>query len=184
MRNMVTGSKLCFVIVLLMTIRASAQNDSVNNVKQLAEVVVTGQYKPQSVKQSVYQVRTITKEQIQKQAASKLQDVLNNQLNIRFSQDLSTGGSDISMLGLSGQNVKILLDGVPMTGRQGTSNEININSIEINSVERIEIIEGPMSVIYGADALAGVINIITKKAKAEQLSVAGTCKRKMDPRCR
>lgn len=139
--------------------------------KDLAEVVITGQYKPQSVKQSVYQVRTISKEQIQRQAASKLQDVLNTQLNIRFSQDLATGGSDISMLGLSGQNVKILIDGVPMIGRQGTSNEININNIEVNSIERIEIIEGPMSVIYGADALAGVINIITKKPKKERLAV-------------
>lgn len=155
--------------VLSQTSQLSADGDTVS--KDLSEVVVTGQYKPQSVKQSVYQVRIISKEQIQKQAASKLQDVLNTQLNIRFSQDLATGGSDISMLGLSGQNVKILIDGVPVIGRQGTSNEININNIEVNSIERIEIIEGPMSVIYGADALAGVINIITRKPKRERLSV-------------
>jgi outer membrane receptor for ferrienterochelin and colicins len=48
------------------------------------------------------------------------------------------------MMGLSGQNVKILLDGVPMVGRQGTSNEINVNQIDVNSIERIEIIEGPI----------------------------------------
>jgi outer membrane receptor for ferrienterochelin and colicins len=140
--------------------------------KELSEVVVTGQYKPQSIKNSVYQVRVITKERIQKQGATKLQDVLNNELNIRFSQDLATGGSDISMLGLSGQNVKILIDGLPMIGRQGTSNEININQVDVNTIERIEIVEGPMSVIYGADALAGVINIITKKAGASKLSVS------------
>lgn len=147
---------------------AQVQQDSTKN---MGEVIVTGQYKAQSVKNSVYQVKVIAKDQIQKQGASKLQDVLNNQLNIRFSQDLSTGGSDINMLGLSGQNVKILIDGVPMTGRQGTSNEININQIEVNSIERIEIVEGPMSVIYGADALAGVINIITQKTKAEKLAI-------------
>lgn len=139
--------------------------------KQLDEVVVTGQYKPQSARNSVYQVRTITRDRIQKQGAVNLQTVLNNELNIRFSQDLSTGGSDITMLGLKGQNVKILVDGLPVVGRQGTSNEININQIDINSVERIEIVEGPMSVVYGADALAGVINIITKKAKEARLSV-------------
>ena len=55
-----------------------------------------------------------------------------------------------------------------MAGRQGTSNEIDINQIDINSIERIEIVEGPMSVVYGADALAGVINIITKKAAAAE----------------
>ena len=139
--------------------------------KELSDVVVTGQYRPQSAKNSVYQVRTISKERIQQQGAAKLQDVLSTELNIRFSQDLPTGGSDITMMGLKGQNVKILLDGVPMVGRQGTSNEININQIDINSIERIEIVEGPMSVVYGADALAGVINIITKKAGASKFSV-------------
>ncbi|MFI5129119.1 MAG: TonB-dependent receptor plug domain-containing protein [Chitinophagales bacterium] len=156
-----------FVLIILTT-PVFSQLDSL---KTLGEVIVTGQYKPQSVKNSVYQVKVITKERIQKQGASKLQDVLNNELNIRFSQDLATGGSNISMLGLSGQNVKILIDGLPMVGRQGTSNEIDINQIDVNTIERIEIVEGPMSVIYGADALAGVINIITKKPGASKLSV-------------
>lgn len=156
--------------VFLITTSLIAQEDT-TKAKDLDGVVVTGQYKPQSVKNSVYQVRTISKERIQQQGAAKLQDVLNNELNIRFSQDLSTGGSGISMMGLSGQNVKILLDGVPMVGRQGFSNEININQVDINSIERIEIVEGPMSVVYGADALAGVINIITKKGGVSKLSV-------------
>ena len=156
---------------------ASAQSASVTvfedstKAKELSEVVVTGQYKPQSIKNSVYQVRSISKERIQKQGATKLQDVLNNELNIRFSQDLSTGGSGITMMGLKGQNVKILIDGVPMVGRQGTTNEIDINQVDINSIERIEIVEGPMSVVYGADALAGVINIITKKNSVSKISV-------------
>ncbi len=147
------------------------RGEDTTKTKELGEVVITGQYKPQSVKNSVYQVRTISKERIQQQGAAKLQDVLNNELNIRFSQDVATGGSDITMMGLKGQNVKILIDGVPMVGRQGTSNEININQIDVNSIERIEIVEGPMSVVYGADALAGVINIITKKAGGAKLSV-------------
>lgn len=149
-----------------------AQEDSTTLPKELKEVVVTGQYRPQSVKQSVYQVRVINRERIEGQAATKLQDILNNELNMRFSQDLATGGSDITMMGLKGQNVKILIDGMPMVGRQGTSNEININQIDINSIERIEIVEGPMSVMYGADALAGVINIITKKSSASKISVS------------
>lgn len=160
------------IYFLLLAITASisliAQTDTTLS---LGEVVVTGQYKPQSVKNSVYQVGVISSKQIQRQAPVRLQDVLNTQLNIRFSQDLATGGSNISMLGLSGQNVKILVDGVPMIGRQGTSNEININQLEVNAIERVEIIEGPMSVIYGADALAGVINIITKKPKGEKFAV-------------
>ena len=130
----------------------------------LEEVVVTGQFEPQSVSKSVFQVKTIPLEKISSKGAVRLQDVLNTELNIRFSQDLALGGSNLTMQGLAGQNVKILIDGVPMIGRQGTSNEVNINQINVNTIERIEIIEGPMSVVYGADALAGVINIITKKS--------------------
>src|SRR5688572_27155255 len=160
---------LSFAIALTMI--ASAQEDN-TKAKELSEVVVTGQYKPQSAKASVYQVRSISKERIQKQGATKLQDVVSNELNIRFNQDVATGGSSITMLGLKGQNVKILVDGMPMTGRQGTSNEIDINQIDINSIERIETVEGALSVVDGADALAGVINIITKKASAAKLLVS------------
>ena len=159
------------ILSLLIFHKAVVAQSDTSSATTLNEVVITGQYTPQSVKNSVYQVRVISKEQIQKLAPASVQDVLNTQLNIRFSQDLATGGADITMLGLSGQNVKILIDGVPVTGRQGTSNEININQLEVNTIERIEIIEGPMSVIYGADALAGVINIITKKNSPQKLGV-------------
>ena len=79
-------------VAIALTMIASAQEDT-TKAKELSEVVVTGQYKPQSAKASVYQVRTISKERIQKQGATKLQDVLSNELNIRFSQDVATGGS-------------------------------------------------------------------------------------------
>jgi len=62
---------------------------------------------------------------------------------------------------MSGRNVKILVDGIPMLDRSDTRE--SLAQVDINLVERIEIIEGPMSVVYGSDALAGVINIITKK---------------------
>ena len=70
---------------------------------------------------------------------------------------------------MSGRNVKILLDGVPMVDRGDTSE--SLNQVDVNSIERIEIVEGPMSVSYGSDALAGVINIITKKYTKDNLSV-------------
>ena len=148
----------------------SAQEDT-TKAKELSELVVTGQYRPQSVKNSVYQVRTITKDRIQKQGATKLQDVLSNELNMRFTQDGATGGSAMTMLGLPGQNVKILVDGLPLNGRQGANNQVDINQIDVNTIERIEIVEGPLSVVYGADALAGVINIITKKSDHATWSV-------------
>lgn len=139
----------------------------------LDEIVVTGQYQAQSAKKSVYKVRTITTSDISMQGSNSVVDVISNELNIRFNRDNALGTSGISLQGLSGQNVKVLLDGVPMIGRSGTSNEIDLNQINIGSVERIEIIEGPQSVNYGADALAGVINIITKKDVLGNMDIYG-----------
>jgi outer membrane receptor for ferrienterochelin and colicins len=64
-------------------------------------------------------------------------------------------------MGVSGQNVKILIDGVPVIGR--LDGDIDLSQINLNDVERIEVIEGPVSTSYGSNALAGVINIITRK---------------------
>jgi len=73
-------------------------------------------------------------------------------------------------MGMSGRNIKILLDGVPMVDRSDSRE--SLNQIDINTVERIEIVEGPVSVVYGTDALAGVINIITKNAGKSLLNVS------------
>jgi len=127
----------------------------------LRDVVVTGQFEAQSLKNSVYQVRAIDSERIRLRGATNVQTILNTELGMRFSNDLTLGTSDVQLMGMTGQSVKILLDGVPMVDRGGTKE--SIGQIDINTVERIEIVEGPMSVIYGTDALAGVINIITKK---------------------
>lgn len=127
----------------------------------LEPVVVTGQFEPQSVKNSVYRVRTISNEFIRQRASTTVENILNTQLGIRFSNDQALGESDIELMGMSGRNVKVLLDGVPLIDR-GASKQ-SLSQIDVNLIDRIELVEGPMSVIYGSDALAGVINIITKK---------------------
>jgi outer membrane receptor for ferrienterochelin and colicins len=147
---------------------AFAQKDSLFS-KNLEEVVVTGQYKPQSLKKSVYQVRVINKDRIKQSGATNVQQVLNNQLGFRFTSDNTLGTSDVQLMGMSGRNVKILLDGVPMVDRGDTRE--SLNQVDVNTIDRIEIVEGPMSVSYGSDALAGVINIITKKYTKNDFSV-------------
>lgn len=136
----------------------------IEKTNDLDPVVVTGQFGPQSVRNSVYQVRTITNEQIRLRGATNIQSVLSTELGMRFSNDLTLGTTDVQLMGMSGQNVKILLDGVPMVDR-GSTRE-SLGQLDVNIIERIEIVEGPMSVTYGSDALAGVINIITKKAES------------------
>lgn len=136
----------------------------------LDAVVVTGQFEPQSIKKSVYQVRTISSDRILQRSPVNVQSILSTELGIRFSNDLTLGTSDITLMGMGGQNVKILLDGVPLLDRGATRE--SLNQIDVNTIERIEIVEGPMSVIYGTDALAGVINIITKKHDTGKWSIA------------
>lgn len=136
----------------------------------LNELVVTGQFVPTLSEKSLFKVNTIHQERIEKQGASNLEEILSKELNINFSRDNATGSSGLSLQGISGQNVKVLVDGVPMTGRSGVSNEIDINQINLNGIERIEIVEGPMAVNYGADALAGVVNIITRKSQKSKVA--------------
>ncbi|GAA4308967.1 hypothetical protein GCM10023143_16720 [Compostibacter hankyongensis] len=132
-----------------------------SSIFRLGDVVITGQYSPRSMKQSVFRVRSISAERIRLSGAVNLQQVLMSQPGIRFSSDNTLGTSDIELMGMSGQNVKILLDGVPLTDRGDTRE--SLNQVDIHTIDHIEIVEGPLSVTYGTDALAGVINIITRK---------------------
>jgi len=156
-----------FLSAIFICNAASAQKDST---KSLEEVIITGQYKPQTLKNSVYQVRVINAQRIRLSGATNIQQILSTQLGFRFSNDNTTGISDASLNGMSGNNVKILLDGVPMVDRY--DERVSLSQIDVNNIERIEIVEGPMSVSYGSDAMAGVINIITKKIGKNNLSVS------------
>lgn len=166
--NYISMGKFSVFILLLLVACDVFSQDSLQSF-ELSEVVVTGQFEPQSLKQSVYQVRTISNDRIMLRSPVNVQTVLSTELGIRFSNDLTLGTADVSLMGMGGQNVKILLDGIPLLDR-GSTRE-SLNQVDVNTIERIEIIEGPMSVIYGTDALAGVINIITKKYEGEKISI-------------
>lgn len=149
------------------TISAYAQTDTAKVMEEIT--VTTGQYAPQSLKKSVYKIKIITAEQIKAKAALNMTQVLNTELGFRFSNDNTLGVTDVQLMGMSGRSIKILLDGVPVADRNDTRE--SLNQVDLQNVERIEIAEGPMSVMYGSDALAGVINIITKKANGTRFSV-------------
>lgn len=128
---------------------------------QLADVVVTGQFAPTSAERSVFKVQRILREEFQERGAVSLEDALKSQLNIDINQDLAIGSATVSMQGINSQNVKILVDGIPLVNRNGNGNGADLSQINLQNIERIEVIEGPMAVNYGANALAGVINLIT-----------------------
>lgn len=128
----------------------------------LQQVVVTGQYQSVSQQSSVYRVRVIDHSSIEQRHATDLLGILNTVTGIRLNTDQTLGETGISMMGMTGENIKILLDGVPLLDRGATRN--SLSQIDIHLVDHIEIVEGPLSTQYGADALAGVINIITTTA--------------------
>ncbi|MCL7988931.1 TonB-dependent receptor [Sphingobacterium sp. lm-10] len=145
-------------ILITGTCTCSFAQDSTRN--QIEQVVVTAQLEATSLKNSVYKIRTITQDQIMRRGTTDMSTLLNTELGIRINNDMMLGESDIELMGMSGQNVKILIDGVPLLDR-GAERQ-SLMQIDVNMIEKIEIIEGPVSVTYGTDALAGVINIITK----------------------
>jgi len=120
---------------------------------------ITGGSDKESQAESVFSINVIKAKFLEETGRLNLRDALQNQLNIQLGED-NVLGSSLSMQGISGTGVKILMDGIPIIGRQ--NGNIDLSQIDVTNIERIEIIEGPMSVLYGADALGGVINIITK----------------------
>ena len=144
-----------------------AQKNNEEEIQEIEPVVITGQYKKTKQEKSVSKIKVINREKINALGAVTLKDVLANEMNIRISQD-NVLGSSMSLQGVSGQNVKILMDGVPLIGR--LNGNIDISQINLNDIEQIEIVEGPLSVSYGTDALAGTINLISKKNKTNGFS--------------
>lgn len=124
-------------------------------------VVVTGQSVPRPISDVPMQVRFVNAETIRNRAAVNLGDALRSELNIRLATD-NVLGTALSMNGVSGENVKILVDGVPVVGR--LNGNIDVTQLALDNIERIEIVDGPMSAQYGTDALGGTINLITRSA--------------------
>ena len=136
----------------------------------LGQMVVTGQFSESTPEKAIHKITLISREKIEALNAVSLDQVLARELNMNISQD-GIMGSSISIQGLSGENVKILMDGVPMVGRLNGS--IDLSQINLNDIERIEVVEGPLSVSYGSNALAGTINLITKKGSKKPVSING-----------
>ena len=131
--------------------------------ERLEEVVVTGESQVMSLSKKLFTVGVIDQKGITQLAGNNLADVLTQNLNITIVPDASTGKSTVSMFGLDGEYVKVLIDGIPIASDNGIGNNIDISQINLEDVERVEIIEGSAGVLYGDNAVAGVINIVTKR---------------------
>ena len=159
--------QVCLVFVAGLCINTiNAQSDSAKKdsipVKELEDVVVSATRTTRSLKDVPMPVSVISGKSIERMGALRLNEVLYEQTGIQVIQD---HGSGVQIQGLSTDYVLILIDGEPIVGR--TKGNLDLSRLVVGNIERIEIVKGPSSSLFGSEAMGGVINIITKKGKQE-----------------
>lgn len=128
------------------------------------ELIVTGSYSPVTNEQLSSSVSVINHEQLLQLSNNSVVDALRQIPSLWVEEQGGPGGiTSISLRGAEANHTLVLLDGVQLNDPTNTrGGAFDLNSINIESIERIEIIRGAQSAIYGSDALAGVIHIITQ----------------------
>ncbi len=154
--------KIFIAAAVIFSSHLYAQQDST---KQLDEVVFTANKYPQKQSSTGKVLTVIDRAQLEKNTGRTLGQVLNEQAGLIINGSQNTLGTNQSVYlrGAGAANTLILVDGMPANDASGISGEFDLNQFSIDQVERIEILKGAQSVLYGSDAVAGVINIITKK---------------------
>ncbi|CAD7729942.1 Vitamin B12 transporter BtuB [Xanthomonas hydrangeae] len=151
---------------------AIAQNK--DDVTELNKVTVTGSLIPRSQVETASPVFSITAQDIQRRGFKDVYDVLRSQpmatgsvQDGQFSGGFTAGAKSLSLLGLDPGFTLVLIDGRPMADYpllyNGQSNFVDLASVPVGMVERIDVAPGNQSSIYGSSAIAGVVNIILKK---------------------
>ncbi len=145
---------------------------SEDSTKNLDEVVITATKFP--IKQSLTGkvVTVIDQQQLQRNFGKSLTELLNTQAGIIVNGSSNVLGTnqDVYVRGAAAGKTLILLDGVPVYDASGISGAYDLNLISVDQVERIEILKGSQSTLYGSDAIAAVINIISKKGGAKKIN--------------
>ncbi len=161
--------KIFIAAAVLISSQLYAQKDSTKN---LDEVVITATKFP--IKQSLTGkvVTVIDQQQLQRNSGKSLTEVLNTQAGIIVNGSSNVLGTnqDVYLRGAAAGKTLILLDGVPVYDASGISGAYDLNLINVDQVERIEILKGSQSTLYGSDAIAGVINIISKKGGTKKIN--------------
>ncbi len=146
------------------TILKDRLRKSVDSSISLEDVIVTANKIEQKQNGTSKVITVITATQIQQNAGRTIAQLLNEQAGLSLPGALSNLGTvpSIYVRGAASGRTLILLDGAPVGDPSMISNEFDLNLVPLNQVERIEILKGAQSTLYGSDAIGGVINIITK----------------------
>lgn len=137
--------------------------DSIYHNLLLDEVVITGTRTPKFLKDTPVQTRLITSKDIERLDATNVQDLLQQELpGVEFSYAMNQQ-THLNFSGFGGQGILFLVDGERLAGE--TMDDVDFSRLNMDNVERIEIVRGASSALYGSNAAGGVVNIITKKAR-------------------
>ncbi len=135
--------------------------------KELNEVIITATRNERKLGNVAVPVNIISQKNIQQAGSLRLKDILQEQPGLFLTSGFGVG---VQMQGLNPDYTLILIDGEPLTGR--TSGVLDLNRVTTGNIKKIEIVKGPSSSLYGSEALAGVINIITDKSYEKKLNIA------------
>lgn len=142
------------VVFGIYTSRSQELNDTI------PEVVITGTGTEHLLRDVPVQTEVISRKQLETYGGKSLEDILGG-LSASFAFNEGDMGSQMQLNGLGNNYILILIDGKRIHGDVGGENDLGL--IDPQNIERIEIVKGSSSALYGSDAIAGVINIITKK---------------------
>ncbi len=150
-------------VIFSSTLEAQFVQDSTG--KLLDEAVITASKFEQKQSQTGKVITVITKSELEKSNGKTLGQVLNEQAGVTIAGAYTNAGGvqTVFTRGASSGRTLILLDGIPVSDPSMINNEFDLNLFSIHDIERIEICKGAQSTLYGSDAVAGVINIITVK---------------------
>lgn len=154
----------CLFTVLSTPVAAQEDTGAI----KMEAVVVTASRLEEPLRYSPDSVTVITEEEIQKKDKKTVIDVLRDVPGVFIRQNSSFGGdSSIYLRGTNNAHTLIMIDGVKVGDPMAGDGKMSISDLSTDNIEKIEIIRGAQSVLYGSDAIGGVINIITKKGKGK-----------------
>ena len=158
------SKKTMLLLTLLAGTELLAQKDS-SGTRVLDEVVVTANKQEQKQSTTGKVISVISREQLERSSGKTVAQILNETTGITINGAYNNLGTNQSvfMRGAATGRTLILMDGIPLSDPSMINNEFDLNLFSLNNVERIEVCRGAQSTIYGSDAIAGVINIITVK---------------------
>ncbi|MFH1686726.1 MAG: TonB-dependent receptor [bacterium] len=130
----------------------------------LNDVVVTGTRSPHLLKEVPIQTEVITRRDFERSGAKSVDEALSSAIGIQINEDMSGRGATIR--GIEGDRVLVLVDGERSVGRVRGS--IDLGQYSLTNVDKIEVIKGTGSTLYGSDAIGGVVNIITRRPSHNQ----------------